>query len=77
MSLSATSTHVLNTSREGDSPRPWEAHSILDHPFHEEILNGAQLKPPLAQFETISSHHSRQESDALLAAASFQAVVEQ
>lgn len=54
---------------------------MANYPFYEESLPNIQSNSPLVQLETLSSrsvtYHLRDETDNLLAALSFQVVVEQ
>lgn len=81
MSFIATSTCLLNSCRVGDSKHFPEQHvPIPNHPLHEEILSNIQSNPSLVQLEATVLHSTpcflREEANNLLAAASFQAVVE-
>ena len=81
MSMSAPSTHLLNTSRDDDlvaslgQPVP-----MLDNPFSEDIFPDIQSRPPLMQLEAIASHPITsflgEETNTHLTTASFQVVVE-
>jgi len=52
MSLSSTSTHLLNTSRGGDSTTyPGQPVPAPDNPFSDEIFSNIQSEPPLVQLE--------------------------
>jgi len=57
MSLSITSTRLLNTSKDGDFTTSlgslFERLITLDNPFSEEILPNIQRKSPLVQPEAI------------------------
>ena len=61
-------------------PLPWAACLVLDNSFGEGIFPNIQSKPPLVQFEAVSSHpiacYLGEEADTHLATASFQVVVE-
>ena len=80
MSLSATSTRLLNTSRDGDDHFPGQPGPMLDNPFGEEIFPDVQSKPPLVQLEAVSFHpitsYLIEETSTHLATPSFQVVVE-
>ena len=81
MSLSATSTHLLNTSRDGDSTTSLGSlFQCLTTLSGEEIFPNTQSKPPLVQLEAISSRpiacYLGRETDPHLATTSFQVVVE-
>ena len=81
MSLSTTSTHLLNTSRDGDSTTSLGSlFQYFDNPFSEEIFPNIQSKPPLVQLEAIFSRpvtcYLGEETDTHLTTTSFQVVVE-
>ena len=81
MSLSATPTHLLNTSRDGDPTTSLGSllQCLITLPANK-IFPNIQSKPPLAQLEAVSSHlitcYLGKETNAHLATTSFQVVVE-
>jgi len=78
MSLSTTSTCLLNTFRDGDSTTGQPA-PMLHNPFGEEIFPNTQAKPLLVP-EAVSSHpvtsYLGEETNTHLTTTSFQVVVE-
>ena len=75
------STHLLKTSRDGDSTTSLGSlFQCLTTLFGEESFPNVQSKAPLAQLEAISSHsvtcYLGEETDPHLATTSFQVVAE-
>lgn len=61
-------------------PLPWEPVPVLDSPLGDEVFPNLQSKPPLVQFEPISSCSIacplQEETDTHLAMTSFQVIAE-
>jgi len=81
MSLGATSTHLLNTFRSGDSTTSLGSlFQCLITLFGEEIFPNIQSKPPLTQLETVPfcpvACYLGEETDTHIITSSFQIVVE-
>lgn len=54
MSLSTTSSVLLNTFRDGDYHFPGQLVPMLDNPFHEEFFPNNPSRPSLAQYKAES-----------------------
>lgn len=78
MSLRATSTHLINISKDDDS-NPGQPVSVLDNPFQEECFPNIQSKPFWVQFESVSScpvtFYLEKETNPHFTTASFQVAV--